>query len=305
MRNRPRAFTLIEILIVLVMIGILAGLVGMAIVQIRAVRLKTAQVAEIARLDGACRQFRLDMNCYPPDMYSSDANRLVRTTPPTFCVGMLLDALPYNAAFKTYTEGVRGVGSPQLTQGVTSKCLVFFLSTRFTVEGKPYGPYCDFDAGQLQPAGETYPGSGTASVNGRQVRWWVQGIQVIAGRVAPTEERVGTHPNIPVYKYLDKFGVYKTNDPNNKNYIIYDGYNPGGAWVNYVMHNTGEFDIFSYGADGLSALDDVPGTANWAAIQELKKNGVDINTYIGCINDDINNWGQGFVGRRTEGKTGP
>ena len=305
MRPRANAFTLIELLIVIAMIGILVSLVAVAVAKVRAIRLKTSQVAELAQLDFACRQFRFDMGCHPPDLYSPDAGRLVRTNPPTFCVGMLLDVLPYHAAFKTYTEGVRGAGSPQLYQGVTSKCLVFFLSTRFTIEGKTHGPYFNFDASQLQPTGETYPGSGTASVNGRQVRWWAQGIQVVNGRVAPTEERVSFHPNVPVYKHLDKYGVYKTQDPNNRNYTVYDSYTPGGAWVNYVMHNVGEFDLFSYGLDGLSALDNVPGTKNQAAIDELKKDGVNLNYYIGSIHDDINDWGQAYVGRGVKPKSTP
>jgi hypothetical protein len=214
--------------------------------------------------------------------------------------------LPYSSVFKTYTEGNVGASSPQLKQGVTSKCLVFFLSSKFTVAGKAYGPYYSFDPRQLLSTGETYAGSGsvnvypTGSSSYRTVQWWVQGIQLREGRVVPLEERATSHPTVTLFKYLDKFGMYKKNDPNNKNYYIYDSYNPYGAWVNYIMHNTWEFDIFSYGLDGLSSLDSVPGTDNQAAIDDLVKVGANRYYYIGCIGDDVNNWGETYKSRRVQ-----
>lgn len=311
MRTESHAFTLTEMLVVLIVIGILAGMLLPAVGRFRIHSYKTGTAYEISQLDSACRQFRLDIGCYPPDFYnsSSDAGRLWPwENPPRYNVGMVLGVIPYDGYLYTYAYGDENKlgNSPSLNNGNPSKLLVYWLSTRFIVGGKSYGPYYSFDPKQLVPTGEKVLDSGNASVGGRTVRWWCQGIddQALArtGRVIPTEEptMVRGRRSIPLYKYYDKYGVLKPKDATNRNFYVYDCYSPGGAVINRIMHNVGEFDIFSYGLDGLSVYDNRPGsrTANQAAIEDLKKTGYDLWYYLGAVGDDQNNWTETFKGRR-------
>jgi hypothetical protein len=168
---------------------------------------------------------------------------------------------------------------------------------------KTYGPYYSFVARQLYDKGTTYtPVSGATTSNNRVIRWQLEGIDVVEGKVVPTPKQV------KIFQYFDKFGVYKTNQPTNKNFYVYDAYNGippgqahGGAIQNYMMHNKGEFDIFSYGLDGISAWDDVPGstTDNQISINALKTDATTrIQYWLGNIGDDVNNWSETFRARR-------
>jgi hypothetical protein len=287
MITRKQIGRLIEILVVIFGVAVGACLLLVFTRKVYPTSSSVVTIYTISQLDSACRQFKMDVGCLPPDMYSPDAGREVKSDPPTFGVPMLFGVLPYNPVFQTFTEGDIGPESPQLHDGATSKCLVFFLGSMFTVGGKSYGPWYSFDPRYLKPTGESYPGFGTTNINGRHVRWKVQGIEIVKGRVMP----IRREGDVPLYKYFDPFGARKKEDPNNKNYFVYDSYNPGGAFVNYVMHNKGEFDIFSYGRDGLSALDNVPGTENQKAIDALKSRGENPAYYLGAVGDDINNWG--------------
>jgi general secretion pathway protein G len=66
--DAQRGFTLLELLIVIVIIGLLAGLVGPRMVgRVGGAKQKTAQ-AQIEMLATACDTFRLDMNRFPTSL---------------------------------------------------------------------------------------------------------------------------------------------------------------------------------------------------------------------------------------------
>ncbi len=317
MKTRRNGFTLTEMLVVLIIIGILAAMILPAAQKIQN-RARNAGIQyEIVSLDAACRLFQQDVGSYPPDMYSVEgsARRAGRfpfggSVPwiPIYNLGTLW-GVPFHSAFYTYIEGTDSGSARQLI-GWTSRCLVFFLGSKFTIQQKTYGPYYDFNPDQLYYDNITLSGSNTygrsATGLGRAFTYQVDGIDNSSGRVVPTPR------SARVYRYLDKFGLAKKNmiagnmvDPSirqvPKNFYIYDCYNgldrkaPGGAMVNYDMHNKGEFDIFSYGQDGISALDNIAGTYNQAAIDALRSTvGFRQQVNLGAINDDLNNWSEAF-----------
>ena len=66
-RRLRRSFTLVEMLVVVVIIGILAGLItAAAVVALRSAR-NAAIMAEIGELDLACKAFKEKFGDYPPD----------------------------------------------------------------------------------------------------------------------------------------------------------------------------------------------------------------------------------------------
>ena len=77
--RRQRGFTLLEMLVVLVIIGLLVGLVGPRLfTKVDAAKVQTA-VAQIKLLRGAVETMRLDINVYPTE---EQGLRLL-TQPPT------------------------------------------------------------------------------------------------------------------------------------------------------------------------------------------------------------------------------
>jgi len=64
-RNRRRAFTLLEVLMVLVILGLLAGLVVYNLSGIKEGAEKKATEANIAIIEGAVRMFQMQVGRYP------------------------------------------------------------------------------------------------------------------------------------------------------------------------------------------------------------------------------------------------
>ena len=66
MRGRKRGFTLIEIMVVVILISILAGLASVGIIgKFEKARIKAAEVAVKSTLRNALQQFYLDNSFYP------------------------------------------------------------------------------------------------------------------------------------------------------------------------------------------------------------------------------------------------
>jgi general secretion pathway protein G len=67
-RCRRHAFSLMEIMIVIVIIGMIAGLVGPALIKnLDKAKVETAE-AQVKLLENACKDFYLDMSEYPKDL---------------------------------------------------------------------------------------------------------------------------------------------------------------------------------------------------------------------------------------------
>ncbi|MGY8771005.1 MAG: type II secretion system protein [Pirellulales bacterium] len=65
--NQPRGFTLVELLVVITIIGILAGLALVAIAPAITRARETAMAFELGQIDQAIRDYKNDMGSFPPD----------------------------------------------------------------------------------------------------------------------------------------------------------------------------------------------------------------------------------------------
>jgi len=161
-------------IVVIIIIGALAGLLLPALRRAQIETRKGVIRADIKNLGLALKQYEFDFCVYPPDDYSSVSG------------------------YEALDEG--------------SECLVFFLGSRFTVNGNVYGPYMEFKRDQLGVTGDsvTAPDEPLSSV----------------------ESIGGTTSTIPVYKYKDFFGNPYT-------------YNSSAPQYNFAS-----IDIYSFGPDG-------------------------------------------------------
>jgi general secretion pathway protein G len=64
-RNGSKGFTLIELMVVLVILGLLAGLVGTKVIRYIAKAKVTTAKAQISMLDKGVKQFKIDTGVYP------------------------------------------------------------------------------------------------------------------------------------------------------------------------------------------------------------------------------------------------
>ena len=94
-RNRVRrnrqGFTLVELLTVIVIIGILAGLITAAAIMARAAVKRTVVLSEIAQLDIALQRYKTEFGEYPPDFtgLNQDEDPLVDTAGETAAKAVL------------------------------------------------------------------------------------------------------------------------------------------------------------------------------------------------------------------------
>lgn len=159
-RGRSAGFTLVEMLAVVVIIGILAGLITAAAVRARVAARRAAMMTELRDLEMAINTYKNEMGDYPPDFTDLAAvQRHLATAFPGFT---------FDANFVQSAFGNRNVFNP-------SSALVFWLGgipdsnnipSGFSANPRnPFeppvanqatgrkGPYFDFDTSRLYNAG--------------------------------------------------------------------------------------------------------------------------------------------------------
>lgn len=199
-RRPPSAFTLVEMLVVITIIGILAGMVTAAAIVARR-RAKIAAVAmEINQLDMALKAYKEKFGEYPPDFAGiADSNATVRQAAENAVLRHLAKAFPrYQpgsfAGFKSHVWNGWGVrltapdttyitpagaltfwlgGKPDWVSGTTVKGFLGFSADptdpfdNYAISPSRIKPFFDFDPNRV--AVVSYDGTTKAT------RYWPQG----------------------------------------------------------------------------------------------------------------------------------
>lgn len=112
-KNSKNAFTLVEIMIVVAIIGLLAAIAIPNFVKARATAQKNSCIANLKQVDGAVQQWALENKKVATDTYS-----LTDTTLLAYMKGSRLPECPAGGTYAAASSGV--AGSPTCTQGSTS-----------------------------------------------------------------------------------------------------------------------------------------------------------------------------------------
>lgn len=133
-----KGFTLLEMLVVLVIIGLLGGLVGPRLfTKVDAAKRQTA-TTQVKLLRGAVETMRLDINIYPPE----DLGLRLLTTPPS-------DNALASRWKGPYLEGALPLdpwGNPYVYKPEATDITAFSIYS-FGADGKPGGSGNDADIG--------------------------------------------------------------------------------------------------------------------------------------------------------------
>jgi len=153
-KKTRRAFTLVEMLAVVVIISILAGLITAAAVQAVTTAKNARIIAEINQLDLALKAYKQKFGEYPPDFTDQEAVRrhLARAfplCPPSNYPAALFNNDPSTAL--AFWLGGMPTGSGGMLNG-------FSANPRNPFDNSPsrIGPFFDFDPNRLFPVGQSY-----------------------------------------------------------------------------------------------------------------------------------------------------
>ncbi len=277
-KRKADGFTLVEMLVVITIIALLASafLPAVKLALRRAGRATTKNT--ISGLDTAITMFRRDWGTYPPHSYG--------VSDPTINFPDTTVAIPRNDAFKFCDSAT--------DKTYKGRVLMFFLSSRFELNGKTYGPYFSPKEKQMDRADTTMLNAfgGTGDITKLKITLW----------------------NGDDWKHTT---ALMDQDANGK-LVLLDGFdNPyfyySNVWAKkqdtsavIVPHRPFEYVIFSTGQDGKSAWNDhkdndndgVPapgGDDDLDPDERLRVNSSGryldaCGKQVGQLHDDINNW---------------
>jgi prepilin-type N-terminal cleavage/methylation domain-containing protein len=119
-------FTLVEMLVVITIIGILAGLITAAAIRARTFAKNSVIVVELSQLDTACKAYKEKFGEYPPDFAGiNDSDTGIQQAARAAVTRHIAMAFPhYTGAWTTDIPTVTGIA---LTQWTPQKALVFWL----------------------------------------------------------------------------------------------------------------------------------------------------------------------------------
>ncbi len=132
-RNSLSGFTLVELLVVLVILMLLAGITVPVVRSVQTNAKKGVTSAQISQLALALKQFESDFGVFPPERY-------------------------------TGTDTVVSLGGIDIPRDndldTSSKCLVFFLGSKFTfssvIFNGIFGPYIEFKKSRIEGTGGNF-----------------------------------------------------------------------------------------------------------------------------------------------------